>query len=170
MPRWPKGIEFKLDSYLSKHATLVDDRMSISGDSYTWDKVNTNLKRVKYIVIHHSVTPRNWKPEKIALMHISRWGKNAGIGYHFVIRNNGDIERGRSIKKRGAHARGRNNYVGIVLTGYDTFTNAQLKLLVKLLKQLKITHIEPHHEKCPGIGLDLEEIKVKIRLDQHRYP
>lgn len=118
MPRWPKGIEFKLDSYLSKHATLVDDRMSISGDSYTWHKVNTNLKRVKYIAIHHSVTPRNWTPEKISQLHLRRWGNGAGIGYHFVITEDGIIHYVGDLGTQRANVLNRNHEViGVLVMG-----------------------------------------------------
>ena len=63
---------------------------------------------------------------------------------------------------KGAHAKGRNNLVGICLTGYDRFTTAQIESLRGLLKRLGIVEIEPHHEKCPGKGLNLEQIQKEI--------
>lgn len=107
-------------------------------------------------VIHHTAS------HDVSAKEIDRWHKEKGwdgIGYHFVIRSNGDIEVGRSLKKWGAHAKGyRNGYVGIVLTGYDVFTDLQISSLEKLLGDLNIHYIERHHEKCPGEGLNLEEI------------
>lgn len=52
------------------------------------------------------------------------WGN--GIGYNFVIRQNAEVEEGRPLTIKGAHARtgrkhSRNGYVGIVLTGRSTF-------------------------------------------------
>lgn len=106
-------------------------------------------------VIHHTAS------HDVSAETIDQWHKERGwdgIGYHFVIRANGNIEAGRSLYKQGAHAKGRNNWVGIVLTGYDDFTNAQRTSLKNLIAQLKISHIEAHHEQCPGVGLNLEEL------------
>jgi len=110
-------------------------------------------------VIHHTAS------NDVSAAEIDKWHKQRGwngIGYHFVIRKNGKIEEGRSIQKIGAHAKGRNHYIGIALTGYDTFTNEQIISLTKLLEQLEIKHIETHHEKCPGKGLCLEKIRYLV--------
>lgn len=106
-------------------------------------------------VIHHTAS------HDVSASTINEWHKERGwdgIGYHFVIRKNGTIEKGRDIRKQGAHAKGRNNWVGIVLTGYDSFDVRQSISLKELISQLKIQHIEKHHERCPGEGLNLEEI------------
>lgn len=106
-------------------------------------------------VIHHTAS------HDVSAETIDGWHRERGfdgIGYHFVIRADGDIEHGRSITKLGAHAKGRNDYIGIVLTGHDMFTQSQIASLKKLIKDLGITHIERHHEQCPGKGLNLEEM------------
>jgi len=111
-------------------------------------------------VIHHTAGSKETDRDLTA-DEIDRYHKDRGwdcIGYHYVIRKNGDICEGRPLTKQGAHAKGRNHYVGIALTGYDEFTQAQITSLKKLIKQLKITHIEPHHEQCPGPGLNLKEV------------
>ena len=79
------------------------------------------------------------------------------IGYHYLIEADGSIVKGRDGE--GAHARGRNDMVGICLIGNDHFTEAQIASLLILLKGLGIKHIEPHHEQCPGHGIDLARIK-----------
>lgn len=111
-------------------------------------------------VIHHSASP------DVSAKTIDRWHKErgwSGIGYHFVIRANGTIEKGRPLNKIGAHAKGRNNYVGICLTGYNHFTKAQVKSLITLLNDLGINHIEAHHQQCPGPGLDMQYVKNHIK-------
>jgi hypothetical protein len=111
-------------------------------------------------VIHHSASP------DVSAKVIDQWHKQRGfngIGYHFVIRQNGKIEKGRSLAKNGAHAKGRNSYIGICLTGYDVFTVAQVKSLITLLNDLGVNHIERHHEECPGKGLDLDYIRKFIK-------
>jgi len=110
-------------------------------------------------VIHHTAS------RDVSVQEIDSWHRERGwdcIGYHFVIRKDGTIEKGRSLSLNGAHALGRNHFVGIALTGYNVFTKEQLNSLIRLLKQINITHIESHHENCPGNGLDLEFIKEQI--------
>ena len=106
-------------------------------------------------VIHHSAS-HDVSAKTINERHIERgFDEN---GYHFLIRMDGSIEKGRNLAKKGAHAKGRNNLVGICLTGYDHFTTAQIESLRGLLKRLGIVKIEPHHQECPGKGLNLENI------------
>jgi len=101
-------------------------------------------------VIHHTAS------HDVSVKEIDIWHKARGwdcIGYNFLIRANGHIETGRSLKKKGAHAKGRNHYVGIALTGYDEFTPEQIDSLKKLLKKLGVKKIERHHRDCPGKGI-----------------
>lgn len=107
-------------------------------------------------VIHHTASPC-WT----TVQDIDRWHKERGwdgIGYHFVIKCDGTIEKGRSLHKQGAHAKGRNNRLGIVLVGYDEFTNSQIVSLKKLLSDFGVLDIERHHKECPGEGLDVETL------------
>lgn len=114
-------------------------------------------------VIHHTASP-DWT----TVEDIDRWHRERGfdqIGYHYVIYKDGSIHKGRSLSKKGAHARtgrpySRNHYVGIALVGEDDFSEAQLESLNKLIQDLGITHIDKHHEKCPGPGIDLMTVKL----------
>ena len=108
-------------------------------------------------IIHHTASP-DWPVERFRQIHVKERGWE-DVGYHFIIRKDGRIEEGRSLNRKGAHARGRNKFVGIALTGYDQFSSSQIKSLKALLKRLQTKRIEPHHEECPGKGLDLEAIK-----------
>jgi len=105
-------------------------------------------------VIHHTAS------HDVSAWTIDRWHKERGwdgIGYHFIIRKDGSIEEGRPLNKKGAHAVGRNTWVGIALTGYDVFTEEQKYSLKQLLRKLGTKYLERHHEFCPGRGLDLRE-------------
>lgn len=118
-----------------------------TGYSYAGEHCAVDTKKA---VIHHTASP------DVSSQTIDQWHRERGwegIGYHFVIRRDGSVEKGRRLCKLGAHALGRNNQVGIVLTGYDQFTSQQRSALVKLLNKLEVQSIERHHEKCPGIGL-----------------
>ncbi|MFW6028995.1 MAG: N-acetylmuramoyl-L-alanine amidase [Halanaerobiales bacterium] len=114
------------------------------------------------IVIHKSASP------DVSAKVIDKWHVERGfneIGYHFVIRQNGDIEPGRSLDVPGAHAKtgapqSRNtSHIGICCPGdFDKKppTIEQINSLVKLCKGLMehfrigVRNIEKHHNTCPG--------------------
>ncbi|MDY2904640.1 MAG: peptidoglycan recognition family protein [Caecibacter massiliensis] len=124
--------------------------------------------RTDMIVIHHVGIPDGDTPASaIHRAHLANgW---AGIGYHYVIRKNGVIERGRPLAVVGAHAYGENYHtVGINVTGNfdkEVPTDAQMKSLTELVTALcRIYHIDPgpativgHRDvnstDCPGKNL-----------------
>lgn len=116
-------------------------------------------------VIHHTASG-DVSASTIDAWHKERKDENGkfwkGIGYHFVIRQDGTVETGRSLEKRGAHARGRNHFIGIALTGNNDFTTRQYDSLIQLLKRLGVRHIERHHELCPGSNLNVEAIQKEL--------
>jgi N-acetyl-anhydromuramyl-L-alanine amidase AmpD len=99
------------------------------------------MKRtINAIVIHCSATPngKDFDASDIDAMHKLRGFKRDSqaarnfnfdykhIGYHFVIRVNGDIQSGRGIEEIGAHVQGSNAHsIGICMIGLDKFTEAQ---------------------------------------------
>lgn len=111
-----EGIKFILVGGRENEAVLKDIRMEISGDSYYWYKVDENLARWKYFTIHHSVTNSNYTPEQIAQIHLNKgWG---GIGYHFVITNDGIIHYVGDLGTWRANVANRNHEcIGILLVG-----------------------------------------------------
>jgi N-acetyl-anhydromuramyl-L-alanine amidase AmpD len=122
------------------------------------------------LVIHHSAT-RTGSAESYANYHVlnRNW---AGIGYHFVIEQNGEIKQTNHVRTLSYHARGVNkNGIGICLTGnYDeqTLPGKMLDSLVFLIKELKLTyqkdfkiigHREVSTKTCPGKNVSIELIK-----------
>lgn len=124
--------------------------------------------RTDMIVIHHVGIPDGDTPA--AAIHRAHLANGwAGIGYHYVIRKNGVIERGRPLAVVGAHAYGENYHtVGINVTGNfdkEVPTDAQMKSLTELVTALcRIYHIDPgpativgHRDvnstDCPGKNL-----------------
>lgn len=124
--------------------------------------------RTDMIVIHHVGIPDGDTPA--AAIHRAHLANGwAGIGYHYVIRKNGVIERGRPLAVVGAHAYGENYHtVGINVTGNfdkEVPTYAQMKSLTELVTALcRIYHIDPgpativgHRDvnstDCPGRNL-----------------
>jgi N-acetyl-anhydromuramyl-L-alanine amidase AmpD len=126
---------------------------------------------VKYIVVHCSATPEHMD---IGAEEISRWHRGKGwvtIGYHFVIRRDGELEHGRSIDSVGAHVQGRNKEsVGVCLVGgtdidfqpENNFTDPQFETLKEILRELIAefpnAKIVGHHEldawkDCPSFDV-----------------
>lgn len=99
------------------------------------------MREINRIIIHCSATPAGMD---IGRDEIDQWHRERGwngIGYHYVIRRNGDIEFGRPEYEVGAHTRGYNeDSIGICLVGgKDTFdyTADQIAELVGLVENLE---------------------------------
>ncbi len=94
-----------------------------------------------YIVVHCSDSPQG-RGDNAATLHA--WHKQrgfAGIGYHFVVLEDGTVENGRPIYWEGAHVEGHNkNSIGICLIGKDKFTDKQLSAAKKLVADLQKKH------------------------------
>jgi N-acetylmuramoyl-L-alanine amidase len=86
-----------------------------------------------------------------------------GIGYHAVIKRNGEIERGRPHYWIGAHVKGYNRgSLGICLIGRDEFTDDQMTALRELLLEwmdlYPLAEIIGHrdldpHRTCPNFDV-----------------
>ena len=120
------------------------------------------MQPIKYLVVHSSDSPhRGDTAEDIHRWHQERgW---SGIGYHYVIRETGDIERGRPHYWTGAHVSGHNTgSLGICLLGKDEFTSDQFLALKSLLRTLLFQHpdaavvghrdLDPH-KTCPNFNV-----------------
>lgn len=124
------------------------------------------------IVIHHVGVPDgDTSAERIHSAHIyNDW---AGIGYHYVIRQDGTIQRGRPLITVGAHSYMHNIYsVGICLSGnfeVEMPTDAQIESLIELLSSLCriysiapsdhtiVGHLDMNRDTgCPGYNLYME--------------
>lgn len=106
-------------------------------------------KGIKRVFIHCTATREG---QDIDAATIRRWHKAQGwsdIGYHFVIRIDGTIERGRPEHLPGSHAKGFNTgSVALVYVGgldaqgkaKDTRTRAQQQAMAQLVGQLVATY------------------------------
>ncbi len=77
------------------------------------------MRTLDKIVIHCSATPPTMD---IGVKEIRSWHVNErkwkDIGYHFVVRRDGEVELGRPLEMQGAHARGHNKTsVGVCWVG-----------------------------------------------------
>ncbi|MGL4875193.1 MAG: N-acetylmuramoyl-L-alanine amidase [Clostridium sp.] len=130
----------------------------------------SDLGSVKEIVLHHAASSGDLSAERIHQMHLNNgW---SGIGYHFVVRQNGTIERGRPESKMGAHcANANSNRLGICFTGnfdVNKMSETQLKAGKELVSFLKgkypnaklIRHkdVIKQSTACPGRYFPFDEV------------
>ena len=121
------------------------------------------MRKISLIIIHCSaVTPdQESSAAQIDTWHRKR-GWKFGIGYHYVIRRNGEIEPGRPEWMVGAHCQNHNQHsIGVCYEGGldirgqpdDTRTEAQKATLRRLLEDLhrRYPHalIVGHHDLNP---------------------
>ncbi len=140
---------------------------------YNWAQPLKYDLKPSMIVYHHTVDI-NLTPEQIDEMHKKRgW---AGIGYHFYIRKDGRIYRGRPENAIGAHAPGVNDRAfGIASEG--NFNNEQITLKQKnsiialskyLMEKYNIKDLKRHKDvrntDCPGKNFPFEEIKAELKV------
>lgn len=127
---------------------------------------------LKEIIVHCSATRPS---QDIGAAEIRKWHLERGfndIGYHYVIRRDGAIEKGRSLNVAGAHCKGHNAYsIGICLVGgipekaanasvgEVNYTDEQYRALKGLITMLQATypsikklssHCEYANKFCPG--------------------
>ena len=163
--------------------------------------VETNLKfgslsrrgETNRIVIHHtgSETDTDASAAQIHDYHINGNGW-AGIGYHFVIRKDGMIERGRPEWSIGSHAyKNNSDTIGIHLSGNFNLakpTDKQIESTAMLIANLcadyniptDLSHIIGHDEcyvgvgktdgaGCPGRNLQSQLANIVSKANWYRY-
>lgn len=124
------------------------------------------MNRPRYIVLHTAAHGSGDKDYDTTAKEIDRWHKEngwKGIGYHYVIRKSGEIEKGREETESGAHCRGLNSdSIGICFSGHGDIamlTQGQIDSALKLIDTLinkyniPIKNIIGHREadKLPGV-------------------
>lgn len=128
----------------------------------------SQMKTIEGIVLHHSGVNVLQSVETIHNYHKNKgW---AGIGYHFYVRKDGSVYRGRPENMAGAHCPGVNSIsLGICAEGdfeQEIMNDVQKNAIVELIKDLKsrynIKWIKGHREilstDCPGANYPLQEI------------
>jgi len=147
--------------------------MDIHEKNYKLNGTLTKRKNTDTIILHHRAGYGD--VESIDTIH-----KNNGwscIGYHFYVRLDGSIYRGRQEDAVGAHAYGHNaTSIGICAEGnFETYTmnDAQKRAIVEVVKYIKskypITSIIRHRDvcstACPGRNYPFNEI-VKLAKEE----
>ena len=140
--------------------------MDIIKVDYKWNGALVKRNETKYIILHHRAG--NGDVESIHAQHLSLgW---TGIGYHFYVRKNGTVYRGRPLGVVGAHCQGHNSYsVGVCFEGNfekEKMPEKQIRAGVMLVSYLRTLfpsaemkrHGDMDSTLCPGKNFKFEEI------------
>ncbi|CAI3227171.1 N-acetylmuramoyl-L-alanine amidase [Clostridium neonatale] len=129
------------------------------------------------LVLHHA------EASKCTVQDIHSWHLNngwSGIGYHYFIRKDGSIYRGRPDGAIGAHCQGSNtNTLGICFEGNymkETMSTVQYNSGIDLIKYLigkygnlpVYGHKELLATECPGSKFPLEDFK-QLRIKAGKW-
>ena len=141
--------------------------MHIYEIDYKWNGKLTKRRKTDMIILHHAAA------KECSPVDIHQWHLNNGwacIGYHFVVRKNGKVFRGRPEDTVGAHTSNFNSTsIGICFEGdfrYETPSNAQIKagqeLVAYLRQKYNIDSVKKHNDynntSCPGRYFPFEQI------------
>ena len=141
--------------------------MQINEVGYNWKGSLSKRTKTNKIVLHHAAA------KECDALTVHQWHLNngwSGIGYHFFVRRNGKIYRGRPEYTVGSHTKGHNSdSIGICFEGdYSTQTmpKEQLEAGKELIAFLKNRYgnlpVKGHRDlmatSCPGKNFPFDEI------------
>lgn len=170
-PDYIENIINIIEKYnLNQYDMKGNDNMNIIDTNLNFTRGLPNNNSPKNIVLHHTEC-NGWSIERLHELHKGNgW---VGIGYHFYIRKDGSIYRGRPEWTLGSHCKGFNkNSIGIAFEGDyhntdksmpDTQFNAGLQLISYLKNKYGNMGIYGHREvgnsNCPGKYFPLNNFK-----------
>ena len=133
--------------------------MKINEVAYKWNGALSKRRSTSRIILHHAAASK-CSAQQIHSWHLANgW---VGIGYHFFVRKDGSVYRGRPEDTVGAHA-GNNNYDSIGICFEGNFMTETMPIIQKwagqeLVQYLKnkygISKVQKHSDVnatgCPG--------------------
>ena len=141
--------------------------MRIIETTYRWGGTLVKRQSTTRIILHHAAA-KTCTAQQIHSWHLANgW---AGIGYHFFVRKDGSIYRGRPEDVLGAHA-GSNNYDSIGVCFEGSFDKEQMpavqrqagaELVAYLKQKYGIRKVQKHSDVnatgCPGAHFPFDAI------------
>lgn len=144
------------------------------------------MRKINKIILHCTDSPDTLD---IGFKEINEWHKENGwlsksgvsCGYHYIIRRDGTVERGRPEKDVGSHCYGHNKTsIGVVWVGKDRLSMRQDIALRNLLRHLINKHkLDPSdiyghkefndHKSCPNVdmnGVRWEVLTNFVEMDE----
>jgi len=134
-------------------------------------------RKIKSLIIHCTDSDDSLD---VGFREINSWHKDRGwlspsgvhCGYHYIVRRDGLVERGRPDEEIGSHVKGHNsNSIGIVWVGRKAISDSQIRSLKALIRGLCNKHdldvtddVFGHYEfddnkTCPNLDM------VKLRAE-----
>lgn len=151
--------------------------MNIRETNFNWNgslSYNNNPNKI----LLHNADASSCTVEDIHEWHLSNgW---AGIGYHYFVRKDGSIYRGRPEGANGAHCPGQNSQsIGVCCEGaynYETMTELQYQAVISLMKDIRnrygnipaFGHKEFYETDCPGSNFPLDKFKNGKSSDEEK--
>nr|DAG39435.1 MAG TPA: endodeoxyribonuclease I [Caudoviricetes sp.] len=149
--------------------------MKINEVSYKWHGTLSKRRSTARIILHHAAASK-CTAQQIHSWHLANgW---AGIGYHFFVRKDGRIYRGRPEDTVGAHA-GNNNYDSIGICFEGSFDREQMnevqrtagaELVAYLKQKYGIITVQRHSDVnatgCPGTHFPFKEVSEGTAEDK----
>lgn len=139
---------------------IIDEKLEMNAGQL---KVRP-LNKIYLIILHHTAG-KGMTVQEINKMHKTK-NKWAGIGYHFYVRQDGSVFKGRDVKYIGAHCAGNNgSSIGIALEGdfrKEKPTTEQLESTKQLVQKLMsenraikkvLNHNDLYKTLCPVVNL-----------------
>lgn len=143
------------------------DKMEIIEPSYDWAYPLKERSDTDMLIIHHSAA-NGQTAEQIHNYHLGLgW---SGIAYHYYVRQDGTVYRGRPEDMTGGHTSNYNsNSIGICFEGNfetETMSEAQLNAGIALIEDIKtrypdievLGHRDLNSTACPGANFPFEEM------------
>lgn len=143
--------------------------MTIIETNWKWNGTPAKRSVTTHIVLHHAAAKTCTAADVDSWHKANGW---SGIGYHYFVRKNGRIYRGRPENTVGAHVIGHNSYsIGICAEGdYSTetvMTEAQKSAIQELIRDIKtrypnikvVGHKDLGGSACPGTYYPLDYFK-----------
>jgi N-acetylmuramoyl-L-alanine amidase len=138
-------IERTRTDYIVIHCSATPPNMDIGREEITQWHINPKQDRVNKDLWTYK--GRKYTTDKLPPEAKGKKGNGwSDIGYHFVIRRSGGVERGRWVRVAGAHVKGYNSMsVGVCMVGgvdndmkpEDNFTDEQWHALIDVISALK---------------------------------
>lgn len=148
------------------------------------------MTKITHLVVHYSAT---YADQNLTVKDVDRMHRDRGwqmVGYHYVIRRDGTVERGRPDSMVGAHVGGQNTgKLGICWIGgldratgpnkgVDNRTPAQTESLIVLLRELLkkypgakvVGHRDLAPTQCPGFDVQAWWAKVQKKAVAEHKP
>ena len=148
---------------------VIDDRTDIAGDL-----IRRDPKDLRYVVLHHTQTGLDAKPENI--VYVDRvTGKRYPAPYHYLVYTSGRIVKTRPVLSVGTCVAKMNTKCVCVAGVGDweskdsttrAFLDSMVWLVSEILKQYPTLEVVPHRKlvptSCPGRYFPLEVILARV--------